>query len=368
MSYNRNRVPDTPMTPGMLPPATELHDSDFVILIQLVNDPGQKTRTTTLSQLAGYIAGGGVSSITFTGENGYTATASGDGFNYHKDATQEDQAARDFGIDDDGIHATVTTSNYTKKFEVLPDGVRYSKTAGGLTNKVEIFEDYVLITHQVQNGATVETHTSRIGWDSMRAPVLNVMQDENNLIPISWDVTNGELVIWRRANSGTVAVPKLHVYGTLHVEKDTTIDADVVVTKSMTVAGRTELNGNFTVIKNLYSTDYAELHNRTKVERLNVVSNKNFFTVSGNSNVNTLVGGSSISADVGDVVTILNTSDSSVTITMGTREGSGGSEDKRTTLNSLCAMQFICVLHQVTQSATYTEWAPLGNVTVTWST
>ena len=328
MPYNRNRVPDSPMTPGMLPPATELHDSDFVIVIQPVNDPGQKTRTTTLAQLAGYIAGGGVSSITFTGENGYTATASGDGFNYHKDATVSDQAARDFGIDDDGIHATVTTSNYTKKFEVLPDEIKYSKTAGGLTNKVEILEDYILITHQVQNGANVETHTSRIGWDSMRTPVLNVMQDENNLIPISWDVTNNELVIWRRANSGKVAVPKLHVYGTMYVEKDTTIDADVVVTKSVTVGGRADFNGNFTVVKNLFSTDYASLKGVSNVE-MNMSSTDAVIKCSTSENP-TLPS----DAPVGRRILVVNDTASSQTITLGA---------STFTLNAYNATEFIRV-------------------------
>jgi len=340
MPYNRNRVPDSPMTPGMLPPATELHDSDFVIVIQPVNDPGQKTRTTTLSQLAGYIAGGGVSSITFTGENGYTATASGDGFNYHKDATVEDQAARDFGIDDDGIYATVTTSNYTKKFEVLPDEVKYSKTVGGLTNKVEIFEDYVLITHQVQNGATVETHTSRIGWDSMRAPVLNVMQDENNLIPISWDVTNSELVIWRRANNGKVAVPKLHVYGTLDVEKDTTIDADVVISKTLTVGGRADFNGGFTVIKNLYATDYADLKGVSNVE-MNMSDTRAVIKCSSSANP-TLPS----DAPVGRRVIVVNDTSSSQTVTMGAYTK---------TINAYEAAEFI----RATSDET-TGWYPLS--------
>lgn len=340
MPYNRNRVPDSPMTPGMLPPATELHDSDFVIVIQPVNDPGQKTRTTTLAQLAGYIAGGGVSSITFTGENGYTATASGEGFNYHKAATVEDQAARDFGIDDDGIHATVTTSNDTKKFEVLPDEVKYSKTAGGLTNKVEIFEDYVLITHQVQNGATVETHTSRIGWDSMRAPVLNVMQDENNLIPISWDVTNSELVIWRRANSGKVAVPKLHVYGTLDVEKDTNIDADVVITKTVTVGGRADFNGGFTVVKNLYATDYADLKGVSNVE-MNMSDTRAVIKCSSTADP-TLPS----DAPVGRRVIVVNDTSSSQTVTMGAYTK---------TINAYEAAEFI----RATSDET-TGWYPLA--------
>lgn len=340
MPYNSNHVPDSPTTPGMLPSSITLHDSDFVILVQPVNDPGQKMRTATLSQLAGFIAAGGVSSITFTGDNGFVATASGDGFNYHKDATQEDMAARDFGIDDDGMHATVTTSNYTKKFEVLPDGVRYSKTAGGLTNKVEIFEDYVLITHQVQNGATVETHTSRIGWDSMRAQVLNVMQDENNLIPISWDVTNGELVIWQRANSGKVAVPKLHVYGTLDVEKDTNIDADVVITKTVTVGGRADFNGNFTVVKNLYSTDHADLKGVSNVE-MDMSDTRAVIKCSVSENP-TLPS----DAPVGRRVIVVNDTSSTQTVTMGAYTK---------TINAYEAAEFIRAT-----SDTTTGWYPLA--------
>lgn len=358
MSYNINRVPYSPMTPGMLPPATELHDSDFVILIQPVNDPGQKTRTTTLSQLAGYIAGGGVSSITFTGENGYTATASGEGFNYHKDATQEDLAARDFGIDDDGIHAVLATSGYTKRFEAN-GSVLFSKTASGLVDKVEIFENYIQISHQTRNGANVITHTSRIAWDHMRTPEVRVMQDENNYIPISWDSTNNEFVIWQRANSGTVAVPKLHVHGTLLVEKDTTIAADMVVTKSMTVAGRVDLNGNFTVIKNLYSTDYAELHNRTKVERLNVVSDKSYFGVSENSNVNTLVENSGIASAAGDVVIIRNTSSGNITLLIGNYESS---QHYSIQLNAFCSMEFI---RTGVTTGSGVQWSPLGNCEIT---
>ena len=367
MPYPPRQIPDAPLPISMIPQAETLSGTDIVAIVKPLNAPGQKVRTMTLSQLASFIAAGELGEIVFVNVNGFRSTVGKNGYSYHHDADQSYNANLDYAIDNNGIHAVLATSGYTKRFEAKGNSVLFSKTASGLVDKVEIFENYIQISHQTRNGSNVITHTSRIAWDHMRTPEVRVMQDENNYIPISWDSTNNEFVIWQRANRGTVAVPKLHVHGTLLVEKDTTIAADMVVTKSMTVAGRTELNGNFTVIKNLYSTDYAELHNRTKVERLNVVSNKNFFTVSENSNVNTLVGASGIAPIVGDVVTILNTSDNSVTITMGTREGSGGLEYKHTSLNSLCAMQFICVLHQVTQSATYNEWAPLGNATVTWS-
>lgn len=367
MPYPPRQIPDAPVPISMIPQAETLSGTDIVVIVQPLNAPGQKVRTMTLSQLASFIAAGELGEIVFVNVNGFRSTVGKNGYSYHHDADQSYNANLDYAIDSNGIHAVLATSGYTKRFEANGNSVLFSKTTSVLVDKVEIFENYIQISHQTRNGANVITHTSRIAWDHMRTPEVRVMQDENNYIPIKWDSANNEFVIWQRANSGTVAVPKLHVYGTLRVEKDTTIDADVVVTKSMTVNGRADFNGNFTVIKNLYSTDYAELHNRTKVERLNVVNDKSYFEVDEDANINTLLANTTIPVSKGDVVTVLNTSDSPVTITMGTRPSSGGYEDKTVTLNALCAMQFICVLHQVTQSATYIEWAPLGNATVTWS-
>ena len=367
MPYPPRQIPDAPVPISMIPQAETLSGTDIVVVVQPLNAPGQKVRTMTLSQLASFIAAGELGEIVFVNVNGFRSTVGKNGYSYHHDADQSYNANLDYAIDSNGIRAVLATSGYTKRFEANGNSVLFSKTASGLVDKVEIFENYIQISHQTRNGANVITHTSRIAWDHMRTPEVRVMQDENNYIPISWDSTNNEFVIWQRANSGTVAVPKLHVYGTLLVEKDTTIDADMVVNKSMTVAGRTELNGNFTVIKNLYATDYAELNGRTVVGRLNVDTPTSFFTVSDDSNINTLLANTTVPVSKGDIVTILNTSDSAVSITMGTRAGSGGYENKQATLNSLCAMQFICVLHQVTQSATYNEWAPLGNAAVTWS-
>lgn len=181
---------------------------------------------------------------------------------------------------------------------------------------------------------------------------LKIVKDANNDITIKWDQDNNEFVIWERANTGTVAVPKLHVHGTLLVEKDTTIAADMVVTKSMTVAGRVDLNGNFTVIKNLYSTDYAELHNRTKVERLNAVSDKSYFVVDSDTDIRALLNGNTIQSTVGDIVVIRNSSLSDISVTL--------SPLYKTTINKLCAMEFIC--HFVDNNGS--DWTPLGNASV----
>ncbi len=361
MPYPPRQIPDAPLPMSMAPQAETLSGNDIVVIVQPLNSPGHKTRSMTLSQLAAFIASGELGEIVFVNVNGFRSTVGKDGYNYHHDADQSYNANLDYAIDSNGIHAVLATSNYVNRFEASGNKVLFSKTANGLVDKVEIFENYIQISHQTRVGANVITHTSRIAWDHMRTPEVRVMQDENNYIPISWDPENNEFVIWQRANSGTVAVPKLHVYGTLLVEKDTTIDADMVVSKSMTVAGRTELNGDFTVIKNLYATDYTELHGRTGLERLNVFPDIGFFTVSGDSNVNTLVDGSGISASSGDVVTIFNASSNAATIVLGTYAGGGGSM----TLNPKCGMSFICT-DNATQSAT-AKWAPLGNVAVTWS-
>ena len=367
MPYPPRQLPDAPIPMSMIPQAETLTDNDIVTIFQPLNAPGQKCRSMTLSQLASFIASGELGEIVFVNVNGFTSTVGKNGYSYHHDADQSYNANLDYAIDSNGIHAVLATSGYTKRFEANGNSVLFSKTASGLVDKVEIFENYIQISHQTRNGANVITHTSRIAWDHMRTPEVRVMQDENNYIPISWDSTNNEFVIWQRANSGTVAVPKLHVYGTLRVEKDTTIDADVVVTKSMTVAGRTELNGNFTVIKNLYATNYAELHSKTKVDRINATSNKSYFDVSSDASINTLVSNSGITAAVGDIVVLHNSGVSNITVTLGARVGSGGTETKTVTLNANCAMAFVCNLYQTNQGATYVQWAPLGNETVTWS-
>lgn len=267
MPYPPRQIPDAPVPMSMVPQAETLSGNDIVVIVQPLNAPGQKTRSMTLSQLASFIAAGELGEIVFVNINGFRSTVGNNGYSYHHDADKSYNANLDYAIDSNGIHAVLDTSGYTKRFEANGNSVLFSKTASGLVDKVEIFENYIQISHQTRNGANViKTHTSRIAWDHMRTPEVRVMQDENNYIPISWDSTNNEFVIWQRANSGTVAVPKLHVYGTLRVEKDTTIDADVNITKTLTVVGRADLNGNFTVIKNLFATEHTELKGISKLE------------------------------------------------------------------------------------------------------
>ena len=356
MPYPPRQTPDAPVPGSMVPPASTLHGTDLVVIVQTVNDPGQKTRTMTLSQLASFIGGGGLDSITFVGTGGYTTTVDGNGVKYHKDATTSDQTIRDYAIDSNGAHVSVTTPNYTKKFETDGTKAVVTKTQQGLVDKVEIFDNYIQITHQTRVNNQVVTQTSKFGWDELKARILRVMIDENNAIPFYWDNDNAELVIWDRTNNNKVGLPKVHVNGTLEVEKDTTIRADVNITKTLTVGGRADFNGNYTVVKNFYASDYAETYCRLKVARLNVRNAKSYFTVSSNTNINTLIAGVSeqIAVTEGDIVTLRNESNADIEVVMGLR---------KVTLNAFCAMQFIC--HGT--DGTNTQWSPLGNATVTWA-
>ena len=354
MPYPPRQIPDAPVPCSMVPAALTLHGTDLVVIVQTVNNPGEKTRTMMLSQLASFIGGGGLDSITIVGAGGYVTTVDGNGVKYHKDATTSDQAIRDYAIDTNGAHVSVTTPNYTKKFETDGTKAVVTKTQQGLVDKVEIFDNYIQITHQTRVNNQVVTQTSKFGWDELKARILRVMIDENNAIPLYWDNDNTELVIWDRTNNNKVGLPKAHVHGTLEVEKDATIRADVNITKTLTVGGRADFNGNFTVIKNLYATDYAETYCRLKVARLNVRNAKSYFTVSSNTNINTLIAGVSeqIAVTEGDIVTLRNESNTDIEVVMGLR---------KVTLNAFCAMQFIC--HGT--DGTNTQWSPLGNATVT---
>lgn len=354
MPYPPRQIPDAPVPSSMVPLASTLHGTDLVVIIQTVNNPGEKTRTMTLSQLASFIGGGGLDSITFVGPGGYVTTVDGNGVKYHKDATTNDQAIRDYAIDTNGAHVSVITPNYTKKFETDGTKAVVTKTQQGLVDKVEIFDNYIQITHQTRVNNQVVTQTSKFGWDELKARILRVMIDENNAIPFYWDNDNAELVVWDRTNNNKVGLPKAHVHGTLEVEKDATIRADMSITKTLAVTGRADFNGNFTVVKNLYATDYAETYCRLKVARLNVRNAKSYFTVSSNTNINTLIAGVSeqIAVTEGDIVTLRNGSNTDIEVVMGLR---------KVTLNAFCAMQFIC--HGT--DGTNTQWSPLGNATVT---
>jgi len=198
---------------------------------------------------------------------------------------------------------------------------------------------------------------------------LKLVKDSQNDISIKWDETNGEFVIWERTNTDghVVAVPKLHVHGTLEVEKDVSLKSDVTITKSLSVTLQTTLHqlvimNNGAVVKNGLDSK-----GRAKFERPNINSDKCLFTVNSSSDINSLLHNSGIDPVVGDIVTLYNESNNYVTVTIGHRQVSGGDEYKTMSISSMCAVSFMCILHQVTQSETYDEWAPLGNTAVTWA-
>ena len=193
---------------------------------------------------------------------------------------------------------------------------------------------------------------------------LKLVKDSSNDITIKWDSTNSEFVIWDRSNETgkVVAVPKFHAHGNATFEKDVSVNADLAVTKTLDVLLGSVFHGMVECDEYLISKKGLQSKGITSVERLNMGSDESNFEVSTNSSINALLADTTIDVSVGDIVVLHNTGNSDITVTLGTRQGSGGEETKSTTLKSLCAMQFMCCY----KSGGYTHWVPLGNATVTW--
>ena len=80
----KHPIPDAPIAPSMLPrvAAADLTSQDVLILTQPGNNPGQKTKAVTLSQIADFLQLGNFSEITLNGSNGKKLVLNGNGITY----------------------------------------------------------------------------------------------------------------------------------------------------------------------------------------------------------------------------------------------------------------------------------------------
>lgn len=181
---------------------------------------------------------------------------------------------------------------------------------------------------------------------------LKLVKDANNDITIKWDPVNNEFVIWERANTGTVAVPKLHVHGTILVEKDTTVNADLGVNKNLSVTQGSTFNGIAEFNNYIISKLGLDAKGKSVFERINYGSSKSYFVADSDTDIRALLNGNSIQATVGDIVVIRNSSLFDISVAL--------SSSYKTTINKLCAMEFVC--HFVDNNGS--DWTPLGNASV----
>ena len=181
---------------------------------------------------------------------------------------------------------------------------------------------------------------------------LKLVKDANNDITIKWDSVNNEFVIWERANTGTVAVPKLHVHGTLIVEKDTTVDADLGVTKNLSVTQGSTFGGIAEFNNYIISKLGLDAKGKSVFERINYGNSKSYFVADSDTDIRALLNGNTIQSTVGDIVVIRNSSLFDISVAL--------SSSYKTTINKLCAMEFIC--HFVDNNGS--DWTPLGNASV----
>ena len=189
---------------------------------------------------------------------------------------------------------------------------------------------------------------------------LKIVQDASHDITIKWDSDNNEFVIWERANSGTVAVPKLHVHGTLLVEKDTTVNADLGVDKALHVTLGSTFGGMAEFSDYIISKKGLDAKGKSVFERINAGSSKSYFEADAHTDIDTLLSGTTIEVSKGDVVVVRNTSGGSdIKVSVGTYDST---LNYVTTLKAYCSMAFI---RTGVTTGNGVKWSPLCNSEVT---
>lgn len=107
---------------------------------------------------------------------------------------------------------------------------------------------------------------------------------------------------------------------------------------------------------------------RSTADRYNMSSTS---YIKSSSDVNLLdFNQSAVEPKVGDVVLVTNNSSSGdITVTLGSRQGAGGVENKEVTVSVGCSMAFVCIsfFKDPNTHAITSEWSPLANVTVSWN-
>lgn len=114
------------------------------------------------------------------------------------------------------------------------------------------------------------------------------------------------------------------------------------------------------VVGLLSMLDGLDCKKRGSFERINLGSTKSYFTVSSNSDIDTLVAGTQFAASEGDIVVVRNASGGiDLQIIVGTYDQSLG-QNYVTTLKAYCAMPFI----RTGVTGNGVKWAPLCTATV----
>ena len=174
MPYNR-QIPDAPIAPSMLPrvAAADLTSQDVLVLTQPGNNPGQKTKSVTLSQIANFLQLGNFSEITLNGSNGKKLVLNGNGITYTKPPTPGNLDQYEITANDNGVQIAIHGKQGNRLVKVAPDEISISRILNGLESKVVTSENGISVSSQTREGGEVVTRTSTFNSEEINVKRIN---------------------------------------------------------------------------------------------------------------------------------------------------------------------------------------------------
>lgn len=201
-----HKIPDSPIAPSMLPrvAAADLTSQDILILTQPGNNPGQKTKAVTLSQIADFLQLGNFSEITLNGSNGKKLVLNGNGITYTKPPTPGNLDQYEITANDNGVQIAIHGTQGNRLVKVATDEISISKILNGLESKVALSENGFSVSSQTREGGEVVTRASTFNSEEINVKRINGKNtgSTGNYLALGNTTVNGDLDVKDNAYIG----------------------------------------------------------------------------------------------------------------------------------------------------------------------
>ena len=202
-----HQIPDAPVAPSMLPrvAAADLTSQDVLILTQPGNNPGQKTKAVTLSQIADFLQLGNFSEITLNGSNGKKLVLNGNGITYTKPPTPGNLDQYEITANDNGVQIAIHGTQGNRLVKVAPDEISISRILNGLESKVVLSENGFSVSSQTREGSEVVTRASTFNSEEINVKRINGTNTgiTGNYLALGNTTVNGDLDVKDNAYIGS---------------------------------------------------------------------------------------------------------------------------------------------------------------------
>ena len=257
----KHPIPDAPIAPSMLPrvAAADLTSQDVLILTQPGNNPGQKTKSVTLSQIADFLQLGNFSEITLNGSNGKELVLNGNGITYTTPPTPGNLDQYEITANDNGVQIAIHGNQGSRLVKVAPDEISISRILNGLESKVVLSKNGISVSSQTREGSEVVTRASTFNSEEIDVKRINGTNtgSTGNYLALGNTTVNGDLDVKDNAYIGN---------GLFKVDKDSQavkIDASSFVlngifsqvTTGMDISSTSGEEGQIIILSNNQGSD-----------------------------------------------------------------------------------------------------------------